>query len=31
MDATKMVDAALNWTTVPTKVNCTIPDPRGNR
>ncbi|KAM7439362.1 Proprotein convertase subtilisin/kexin type 5 [Porites harrisoni] len=30
MDATKMVDAALNWTTVPTKVNCTIPDPRGN-
>ena len=31
MDATKMVDAALKWTTVPAKVNCTIPDPRGNR
>ncbi|KAM7425364.1 hypothetical protein ABFA07_023196 [Porites harrisoni] len=30
MDATKMVDAALKWTTVPAKVNCTIPDPRGN-
>ncbi|CAH3144214.1 unnamed protein product [Porites evermanni] len=30
MDATKMVDAALKWTTVPANVNCTIPDPRGN-
>ena len=25
MDAKKMVDLAVNWTTVPPKVNCTIP------
>ncbi|XP_044177630.1 proprotein convertase subtilisin/kexin type 4-like isoform X4 [Acropora millepora] len=25
MDARRMVDAAMNWTTVPLKVNCTIP------
>ena len=25
MDARQMVDAAINWTTVPLKVNCTIP------
>ncbi len=24
MDAKKMVDLAINWTTVPPKVNCTI-------
>ena len=25
MDAKKMVDFAVNWTTVPPKVNCTVP------
>ena len=25
MDARRMVDAAMNWTTVPLKVTCTIP------
>ena len=25
MDVKKMVDLAVNWTTVPPKVNCTIP------
>ena len=25
MDAKKMVDLALNWTTVPPKVTCTVP------
>jgi len=25
MDAKKMVDLALNWTTVPAKVTCTVP------
>ena len=31
MDASRMVDAALNWTTVPPKVNCTISGPLTNR
>ena len=31
MDARGMVDAAMNWTTVPLKVNCTIPRPGVNR
>lgn len=31
MDAKKMVDLAMNWTTVPTKVNCTIPRDGVNR
>ena len=31
MDARGMVDAAINWTTVPLKVNCTIPRPGVNR
>ena len=25
MDAKKMVDLAVNWTTVPPKVTCTVP------
>jgi len=25
MDVKKMVDLAVNWTTVPPKVNCTVP------
>ena len=31
MDARRMVDAAINWTTVPLKVTCTIPGPTVNR
>ena len=31
MDARKMVDAAINWTSVPSKVICTIPGPNSNR
>ena len=31
MDARRMVDAAMKWTTVPLKVNCTIPRPGVNR
>ena len=25
MDASKMIDAAIRWTRVPSKVNCSIP------
>ena len=31
MDASRMVDAALNWTTVPPKVKCSISGPFKNR
>lgn len=31
MDASRMVDAAMNWTTVPLKVNCTVPRLNVNR
>ncbi|XP_068681768.1 proprotein convertase subtilisin/kexin type 4-like isoform X3 [Montipora foliosa] len=31
MDATKMIDFATNWTTVPPKVRCAIQGPRLNR
>ena len=31
MDARRMVDAAINWTTVPLKVNCSIPRRGVNR